>query len=152
MASPTSPEPSPSGAAPRLTVDPARCTWEELDGETLVIDTTTGTLVVLRGLATDVWRGLTGGASTVPALVDEATRRYGADVGGALAGVLDTMLPLLSVSDGHDMSDAAVPWPQAAEPPAIERFDEIAEILTLDPIHDVEPGAGWPFEPGTGPS
>jgi hypothetical protein len=40
-----------------------------------------------------------------------------------------------------------VDWPQKAEPPTFERFDDIADILTLDPIHDVQSDAGWPFEP-----
>jgi hypothetical protein len=32
------------------------------------------------------------------------------------------------------------------KPPAIERFDDLEELLVLDPIHEVDE-AGWPATP-----
>ena len=27
----------------------------------------------------------------------------------------------------------------------LERFEDLADMLALDPVHDVDPKAGWPF-------
>jgi hypothetical protein len=29
-------------------------------------------------------------------------------------------------------------------PPMLEKYDEIADIIAMDPIHDVDPDKGWP--------
>ena len=37
----------------------------------------------------------------------------------------------------------------AAEPQfTVEVFDDLADLLIADPIHDVEATAGWPHRPG----
>ena len=28
--------------------------------------------------------------------------------------------------------------------PAMERYDQIADIISMDPIHEVDPAEGWP--------
>ena len=56
-----------------LSVNTARCTWETIDGETMVIDTSNGELFVLRGLAASVWDNLVGGQATAQSLAAEAS-------------------------------------------------------------------------------
>jgi hypothetical protein len=41
-----------------------------------------------------------------------------------------------------------VDWPDSFAPPALERYDDIANIITMDPIHDVDQSAGWPRRSG----
>lgn len=125
-------------------VDSARCTSETLGDETLVIDTVSGTLYVLRGLGATVWVALTKSPARRSVLVEQANERFGSEVGDALETMLFGLAPLfVAAPEGTLVMD----WPQSAEPPTLERFDDIADILTLDPIHDVQPDAGWPFEP-----
>lgn len=130
-------------------VDSTRCTSETLGDETLVIDTVSGTLYVLRGLGATVWVALTKNAARPSLLVEQATERFGSEVGDALGTTLAGLAPLF-VAESEEM--LVMDWPQSAEPPTLERFDDIADILTLDPIHDVQPDAGWPFEPQSGNS
>ncbi|CAB4323652.1 MAG: hypothetical protein F2520_06905 [Actinobacteria bacterium] len=128
-------------------VDSSRCTFETLGDETLVIDTTTGTLFVLRGLAVVVWSALTLGAARPSTLVLEATARYGAETGEVFRSMFDGLAGVFATAP---VETAVIEWPEAVDPPTFERFDDIADILTLDPIHDVLPEAGWPFEPDPG--
>jgi hypothetical protein len=130
-----------------ITVDSSRCTFETLGDETLVIDTTTGALFVLRGLAVGVWSALTLGAARPSVLVLEATTRYGPETGEVLRSMFDGLAGVFSTAT---VETAVIDWPEVADPPTFERFDDIADILTLDPIHDVLPEAGWPFEPDPG--
>jgi len=125
-------------------VDSSRCTSETLGDETLVIDTVSGTLYVLRGLGATVWVALTKNAARPSLLVEQATERFGSEVGDALGAMLEGLSELFVAGSGET---PVVDWPQKAEPPTFERFDDIADILTLDPIHDVQPDVGWPFEP-----
>jgi hypothetical protein len=125
-------------------VDSSRCASETLGDETLVIDTVSGTLYVLRGLGATVWVALTKNAARPSLLVEQATERFGSEVGDALGAMLEGLSELFVAGSGET---PVVDWPQKAEPPTFERFDDIADILTLDPIHDVQSDAGWPFEP-----
>ncbi len=129
-----------------ITVNAGRCTWETIDDETMVIDTLTGELFALRGLAAPVWDSLVGRQASAASLAAEAGARYGGTAAAELGAVLDelTRAQLLASSD---IDAAAVPaWPARYEAATLDRFDDIADILTLDPIHDVDPEEGWPFE------
>jgi len=133
-----------------VTVDASRCTWESLDGEILLIDMTTGSLFVLRGLVVPVWNALVRGPVVPAAVAAEASARFDPESGSALAAVIDALGPMLIETDTpgdfapHGTAPTGIEWPATAEPPSFERFDEIADILTLDPIHDVAPDVGWP--------
>lgn len=138
----------PDFATPVM-VNGDRCTSETIADETLVIDTVSGTLYVLRGLGATVWVALTKSALRPSYLVEQAAERFGSEVGDSLRELLIALADLLVTGPE---GTSAVEWPQTAEPPTIERFDDIADILTLDPIHDVRPDQGWPFEPTSGNS
>ena len=79
---------TPNFAAP-VTVNSARCTSETIGDETLVIDTVSGTLYVLRGLGATVWVALTKNAAQPSLLVEQATERFGSEVGDALGEMLE---------------------------------------------------------------
>ena len=109
----------------------------------------TGHYFSARGTGCTAWNGLLAGAS-----VDEVTVRVApdearaAEVRGHLLVFVDELLShgLLLVSD-HPPMAPSLDWPQGApgpyEPPAIQHYTDMEELLLLDPIHDV--GAeGWP--------
>lgn len=133
-------------AGQRFTVNAHRCTWDTVDGETMVIDTVSGALFVLRGLGSTVWEALAQGAGDGARLAEEAASRYGTDAAEALSATIGTLVGagLLTADDGG--ADVTVAWPGSAEPAGVTRFDDIADILTLDPIHDVDHDAGWPYD------
>ena len=131
-----------------ISVNTARCTWETIDGETMVIDTNSGELFALRGLAASVWDSLVGGQATAQSLAAEAGRRYGARAHDDLAVLLGVLIDAQLLVPCALATEAEPAWPGVYEQPTLDRFDDIADILTLDPIHDVEPSAGWPYPHG----
>jgi len=131
-----------------LSVNIAKCTWETIDGETMVIDTNSGELFALRGLAASVWDSLVGGQATAQSLAAEAGRRYGARAHDDLAVLLGVLIDAQLLVPCALATEAEPAWPGVYEQPTLDRFDDIADILTLDPIHDVEPSAGWPYPHG----
>ena len=47
-------------------------------------------------------------------------------------------------SPGDPAVSAELPMPETFVAPQIEKYDEISDIIAMDPIHDVDPTKGWP--------
>jgi len=136
-----------------LIVDANRCAHDTVDGETMVIDTLTGHLLLFDGLATTLWERLRAGTTTED-LLAAITERYGPDATDSTQQFIDELVAsgLVVATEAEPGVGApdAVPWPDDFSPPTIERFDEIADIMTMDPIHDVDSASGWPHASPTG--
>lgn len=131
-----------------MMVDTARCTWETIDDETLVIDTLTGALFIFRGTATNLWAAFAAGPTDLSVLAGLISRRYGPDAWESAAMAIAQFAGAELVAPTPGTLAIAVDgrgWPDSWDPPVVERFDDIAEILTLDPIHDIDHSLGWPF-------
>lgn len=118
---------------------------ERFEDDAVVIDTVTGRLTVLSGLGADVWARFVSGAR-VGELLAEVEDRYGRDAAGEIAdfvGRLRTEHYLRPIVD-QPSATAARPWPDAYSAPGLEVFDDIADIMTMDPIHEVDVSEGWP--------
>lgn len=130
-------------AGTRFAVDPERVIAEQFDGETVVVNLISGAYFSLRGTAALVWSWLSAGAdpSEIARRLDPAEDR-GANVTAFVTSLLAEAL--LDPSD-----EPAVPLPDEATgpatyvPPSFDKFTDMAELLLLDPIHDVAP-MGWP--------
>lgn len=132
-------------------IDAARCAADTVEGETLVIDTVSGHLRVLTGVAPIVWDRL-----LVPADVDrlaaEVAERYGAPAAAevrALVSELEAAGLVLEAAEGAPPSEHVVPpqgleWPETYATPGVEQYDDIAEIMLMDPVHEVDVAQGWP--------
>jgi hypothetical protein len=120
-------------------------------GEVVAIDLGTGAYYSLRGPAAVIWDAIDAGL-TVDEVADHvrATHEVGeADVFADVSGLVDTLVghDLISVGEpaanrpqdlGHDL-----PY----EPPVVEAFTDMADVILLDPVHDVDAEAGWPHQP-----
>ncbi|NBC37923.1 hypothetical protein GTZ99_15315 [Novosphingobium sp. FSY-8] len=117
---------------------------EMVDGEVIAIDFRTGAYFSMRGTAARIWTALIGGASRQALCAAAAPFGGARDVGAfvdELVG-LDLITPGLMVPGAGTGAVGAVALPDYA-PPVIERFEDMAELMMLDPIHDVAP-QGWP--------
>jgi hypothetical protein len=147
---------------------------EEIDGEVIMIDLGTGVYYSLRGSAVPAWRVLRLGATRdeiVTALAGQYGVQPG-EVEAAIDGFLvelqanDLLAPVDSresnpvaslaepttdgpaTADGHGTTDS----PNGAgaaplglfTPPEFERFDDMAHVIQMDPVHDIDPARGWP--------
>lgn len=140
---------------------------EEIDGEVIMIDLGTGIYYSLRGSAVPAWRALRTGATpeeivTVladryravsPGEVQPAVERFFAQLEeeGLLSPVdsraSDPMGPLADSTNGDRTSGQGGTPGTAAGPfvaPEFERYDDMAHVIQMDPVHDIDPARGWP--------
>jgi Coenzyme PQQ synthesis protein D (PqqD) len=127
---------------------------ETLDGEAVVINLETGLYYALDPTATEIWDAARAGESRA-AIATALASRYSAAPGEIEAAVDDLLAELeaehlLVAIDGAEAApfapralsssgDAPAPFAR----PSLSRFDDIQELLLLDPIHEVDEG-GWP--------
>jgi hypothetical protein len=140
------------GAHAAFTVRPT-VRHERLEDEVIAIDLESGAYFALDDVAAVCWSILAAGG-TVHAAVDATLARF--DVASETAQrdvehFVDELVRvgLLGPADRPpERAPAPDPAPElrAYEPPAIERFDDLEELLVLDPIHEVDE-AGWPATP-----
>jgi hypothetical protein len=137
----------------RLQADSQHVVHEAIDGETLVVQLTTGAYYSLRGTAHEAWEMLVA-QHPVQAVAAELSRRY-PDPAGVEDDVARYAAELLAEEllvelDGAVLEDAAAPPPPTVAalpdyaPPRLERYTDMQYFLLLDPIHEVDDVAGWP--------
>lgn len=115
---------------------------ENVDGEVVAIDFSTGSYFSLRGPAEAAWSALDG---TEARDVDHVTTTLaGRHPAEADAGRVQALLDQLT-TDGllERTGDAAATPPADLGGLAYERFTDMEELILLDPVHDVSE-AGWP--------
>lgn len=140
---------TPPAAVRRWRTRPGDLVAETLSDETLVIDTTSGVFFSLRGVASSLWAMLEPGA-TAAELQGAVVERFG-DV-PAVDADIEAFVSALEADDlVVETPDAAVEamapapiWPDAYAPPVLKRYDDMADLLLVDPIHDVAADQGWP--------
>ena len=124
---------------------------ETIDGETIVIDLSTGTYYSLRGSGPTIWNAIASGASR-EAIIDDLENAYEATP-GEIAKATDTFLSeleaeqLIAKGNGAGPSAGSTPAPtetrSAFEAPQLEKYEDMQDIILLDPVHMVD-DQGWP--------
>lgn len=128
---------------------------ELVDGEVVAVNLETGTYYSMQGTAAACWSALTRPVlerelvawlahrfSVPPAAAAADLERFVADLIGEGLVVRDP-----AAHAGDVAVDAALPSAGSSyEPPGFRKFEDMQELLLLDPIHDVDE-AGWPIGP-----
>jgi hypothetical protein len=133
-----------------LAVNGDRFVQETIDGETIVMDTVSGRLLLLRETAPLLFTIVSAGF-TPQNMLEEISNRYGVEA-ATLAHDFVARLTELGVFATQDIARpslepkavGAFDWPPSFVPPVVELYDDIADIITMDPIHDVDGDSGWP--------
>jgi hypothetical protein len=115
---------------------------EVFGDEAVVVNLRTGTYYALDPEATTLWSLLLSEGSR-NAMVEARVR----STGRARAEVFAEVTGFLSFLAGEQLADFGRPLPVPAEPgwPGVHRFTDVADLLLLDPVHDVDlDGFGWP--------
>ena len=126
---------------------------ERLDDEVMVIDLNSGAYFSFVGAAADVWSLVTSGYDA-GAASDLVAARYSADPASVRTDVSQFLTELGEqglLSDAPAEAGAVPDVPPvelgpataAYETPHLERYDDLADLLLLDPVHEVDP-VGWP--------
>jgi hypothetical protein len=142
----------PSAGGRWLRTRDADLVAETLSDETLVIDTASGVFFSLRGVASVLWTMLqhpTAEDELRAAVRDHFTGACDADVESFVDALLTDGL-VVEVDAGATADPVLVTWPETYEPPVLKKYDDMADLLLVDPIHDVAADKGWPHRPSDG--
>ncbi|MEX0832265.1 MAG: PqqD family protein [Actinomycetota bacterium] len=134
---------------------------QEIDGEVVAIDLHTGNYYSLRGTAAPIWAALESAAG-LPEIIEHLEERYASgtdgiegDVTAFLEGLAaeELIVPLAegeeppSVPASANGSSSGAPRDESLEPPVLEKFDDMQDLILLDPVHEVAEEQGWPHRP-----
>jgi len=143
----------------RFRINRPEVVCESFDGEIVAIHFTSGNYYSLVGVGARILELLDGGHT--PDEVSEALSRfYDArphDIGGAVGGFVaeleqENLIVARNLTDAPGQMKAEFHAPavkSAFEPPRLEKYSDMQDLLLLDPIHDVDE-IGWPSA-ATGP-
>lgn len=143
---------SESPQAPRLAPNTPGVAHETVDDEVVIINLVSGDYYSCLGVAADAWRALAAGA-TPSEVADAISGAY--EVGDA---DVDVCADLTTFAGALVDEQLLVPRGGDPEPlptfgggpyvaPVFEKFSDMADLIILDPVHDVS-GQGWPHAPG----
>ncbi|QPN62988.1 PqqD family protein [Synechococcus sp. CBW1004] len=125
----------------------------QLFGEEIVaIDLRSGGYFSLSPVAGQVWLLLAGEGARVDAVVQALARRYNlaadrllGDLQPFLSQLLDLELIVPCAASPPSAADADIPETNTPyAPPSLSTYNDLAELLLLDPVHEVDAAAGWP--------
>jgi coenzyme PQQ synthesis protein D (PqqD) len=120
----------------------------QFDNEVIIANFETGLYYSLIGPAADIWLGLKSGA-TAGEIAAAISQIAACDVIEEVAGFLDTLLAEGIIAPAENGVGSAEPWtPQFSvpfSPPVLDRFDDLRDLIFLDPVHDVSE-EGWPLQ------
>lgn len=123
---------------------------ETVDGEVLIMDMVKGTYYSGQGASTAAFNALKHGATT--AEIAAAFANGSALPIDEMQAELDRFADelrreeiLVIESSNGNAGPSTIGAAGAFEPLQIERFDDLADLILLDPVHDVTE-AGWPSE------
>lgn len=125
---------------------------EEFDGEFVVLDLASGKYFGLSGSSALVWKGLVAGhspAALCAELPADDPRRD--TIAGLTASLVEHGLLVTTAAAEPDSPAIAAELAQATGPFGIEMFDDLADLILTDPIHEVDQQAGWPVRPADEP-
>ncbi|OGQ81738.1 MAG: hypothetical protein A3F90_13360 [Deltaproteobacteria bacterium RIFCSPLOWO2_12_FULL_60_19] len=135
---------------------------EAFDDEVVIINFETGSYYSLSKAGADVW-GFIGAGAALGKIVEAIAGRYEGSRSEIEDGIQRLIAELelenLIVADGAkepggqaETRAPAAPASQktAFEPPHLEKFTDMQELILLDPIHEVDE-TGWPNTKPTSP-
>lgn len=123
---------------------------QTIDGEVVVVNLENGCYYSLLGLSAAIWHHISAGSDRA-AIVGDVTHAYAghSDAGPLTSGFIDQLVANQLVDESAIESNPGVVIPGFTvpfSPPILEKFDDMQDLLLLDPIHEVD-NTGWPNKP-----
>ena len=117
---------------------------EDFDGQVVILNLANGHYFSLEGCAGDIWALLSEGhtPASILASINNGEPAIHDDSVTFLNTVMD--LELLRPNDAAGPNPAPIATAWRKDPPRLEIYKDLAELIYADPIHDVDDQAGWP--------
>lgn len=116
--------------------------FELLDDEVIIANLDVGIYYSIRESGVLIWQLLLSGHTPL-AIESLFSKKYGLSC--SIAPFIDSLLKenLLIAQKRPFQDSMPLSWPTQFLPPVLERYDEMKNLLMLDPIHEVDE-QGWP--------
>ncbi len=117
---------------------------EDFDGQVVILDLGSGHYYSLEGCGGQLWKLLSIGHS--PEQILKAVRLGRPDLSKECAIFVDALIGrgLIRPDETDTPEQSPVSLGSIETAPRLEVYDDLAELIYADPIHDVDAGAGWP--------
>ena len=117
---------------------------EDFNGQTVILNLSDGRYFSLDGIASPIWNNLVRGCT--PQAIFESIEQQQPAMSDEAARFIDRLIELALIRQQTDGAGlvGAVSEVWSGESPQIEVFDDLAELIFADPIHDVDEQVGWP--------
>ncbi|BAQ63088.1 hypothetical protein GM3708_3494 [Geminocystis sp. NIES-3708] len=140
-----------------LQINTAKIAQEIIDGEVIIINLDEGYYYSLLNIGTEIWQNIEKGFSQYE-IIQEILNRYDGiaeEIKEGVEGLIDELIEeeiILSVShsfsEKREFSAVNINIQKAEtklkfEKPRLQKYTDMQDLLTLDPIHDVDE-TGWP--------
>lgn len=138
----------------RFKVNSPTVVHEMIDGEVVIVNLEKGDYFSLIKAGADIWEGITKNL-TKEEILQAITQRYDGiyetienSVNQLIEQLQQEELITLDLTDEPPHSKEAnmivLPEKLTFEPPSLQKYTDMEELLALDPIHEVDDAAGWP--------
>jgi hypothetical protein len=118
---------------------------EDFDGKIVILNLADGRYFSLEGIGGRIWSLLLDGLAPEAVLESiECMRPELRDSSSQFIGRLIEWRLIRPTEAGNAVTGNPIDEAWAADEPRIEAFDDLAELIFADPIHDVDEQAGWP--------
>ena len=121
---------------------------EAIDGELIILNLVEGTYHATDGIGADLWNLVASGLNE-DQIITECERQWpgetsvAATIGSFLQLLVDRGLLLAADERPPALENGATLRTPTWQPPALNSYDDLADMIQLDPIHDVTE-TGWP--------
>jgi hypothetical protein len=119
--------------------------FEQFEGDLVVLDLRSGRYFGFNAVGAATWAALMGGARASDIVAAGLDERLLTDF---LNTVLREGIAIRTEGPGAPVSETFSALLRTnSEAPGIEAFDDLADLMMADPIHDVDADMGWPHRP-----
>ncbi len=131
----------------RFAVDATKIVHETIDDESIIINTVTGVYYTAKGCASRLWIALAQGISAEELLPLVKLEHAKAVLLEFIQILLAEELLVLRKEGSPGINPPTFDFSpcQEQEIPVIQKFNDLQELIELDPIHEIDVEQGWPF-------
>lgn len=118
--------------------------FESFDGEAVVLDLSSGKYFGFSDSGSKVWQALSSGVG-VQSLIAGATSIGPAELNAFISRLVEFGLLARSDATAQPLpDDLCAELAATSEPLNVSVHDDLADLIIVDPIHEVEEPLGWP--------
>jgi hypothetical protein len=130
---------------------------EVIDNEAIIVNLDSGAYYSLRSVGADIWQMIEQGIS-VAEIADQLVHQYRGTAETTIRNGVETLVAELRqealIIPAPEVEPPEISTPvsfvfscETFEQPVLEKYNDMADLLLLDPIHEVDEMGGWPHPP-----